>query len=120
MGFPVLGAYHLGGYRLPGLGLLQSTQVVAGGARLMEGEPIIEARDLHKEFVLQMQRASLKGLVLSGRRRTKQLIKALNGIDLTIMPGEAVALVGRNGSGKSTFLSLVGKIYLPTSGSLEV
>jgi ABC-type polysaccharide/polyol phosphate transport system ATPase subunit len=82
--------------------------------------PIIEARDLYKTFTLKLHRGSLKGLVLSGGRMQKKVVEALRGLNASIQPGESVALLGRNGSGKSTFLSLVGRIYLPTSGTLAV
>lgn len=42
----------------------------------------------------------------------------LDGLDLRIDPGEAVALIGRNGSGKSTALRLIAGIYEPTSGAV--
>ncbi len=86
----------------------------------MGTQPIIEARDLHKTFVLSLHTASLKSRLLSRGKHTRQEVNALQGLDLAIQPGEAVALVGRNGSGKSTFLSLVGRIYLPSSGTLAV
>jgi ABC-type polysaccharide/polyol phosphate transport system ATPase subunit len=44
----------------------------------------------------------------------------LEGLDLQIERGEAVALIGRNGSGKSTALRLIAGIYPPTSGTVEV
>ena len=80
----------------------------------------IAARQLRKEFVVSQEAGSLKRRLLSRRRPTRQLITALEGIDLTIPAGQTVALVGRNGSGKSTLLSLVGKIYKWTSGDLVV
>lgn len=86
----------------------------------MGTQPIIEARELHKEFLLALHPGSLKARLLSRGRTEKRRVEALKGIDLTIQPGESVALVGRNGSGKSTFLSLVGRIYRPTAGTLEV
>lgn len=88
--------------------------------RPVPGQPIIEAHDLHKTFTLKLHRGSLKALVLSGGRVRKHVVPALQGLNVSIQPGEAVALLGRNGSGKSTFLSLVGRIYLPTSGTLAV
>jgi ABC-type polysaccharide/polyol phosphate transport system ATPase subunit len=45
---------------------------------------------------------------------------ALDGISLEIRRGEKVAIIGRNGAGKSTFLKLVTKVIRPSAGSLEV
>ena len=45
---------------------------------------------------------------------------ALDGINLEIRRGEKVAIIGRNGAGKSTFLKLVTNVIQPTAGSLEV
>jgi ATP-binding cassette subfamily B protein len=44
---------------------------------------------------------------------------ALAGIDLTITPGETVAVVGRTGAGKSTLVKLVARFYDPTSGAVR-
>jgi ABC-type polysaccharide/polyol phosphate transport system ATPase subunit len=44
----------------------------------------------------------------------------LQGLDLRIAHGEAVALIGRNGSGKSTALRLIAGIYPPSEGTIEV
>jgi homopolymeric O-antigen transport system ATP-binding protein len=45
---------------------------------------------------------------------------ALGGINLDVRRGEKVAIIGRNGAGKSTFLKLVTNVIQPTSGSLRV
>ncbi|HMO18936.1 MAG TPA: ABC transporter ATP-binding protein [Oligoflexia bacterium] len=45
--------------------------------------------------------------------------KALDSISLTFQPGSSTALVGRNGSGKSTILKLIAGIYTPDKGSVE-
>ncbi|MGH3490329.1 MAG: ATP-binding cassette domain-containing protein [Actinopolymorphaceae bacterium] len=41
----------------------------------------------------------------------------LRGVDLRIAPGETLALVGATGSGKTTFTSLVPRLYEPTRGT---
>lgn len=45
---------------------------------------------------------------------------ALDGLHLTIKPGETVALVGRTGAGKSTFISLVPRFYDPQEGNVLI
>jgi len=45
---------------------------------------------------------------------------ALDGISLTVRPGEFVTLVGASGCGKSTLLNLVSGLDSPTSGSVQV
>jgi subfamily B ATP-binding cassette protein MsbA len=53
------------------------------------------------------------GFTYAGSSRT-----ALERIDLTIKPGETVALVGQSGSGKSTLVSLLPRFYDPTRGRI--
>lgn len=47
-------------------------------------------------------------------------VKALDGINLTVERGEFVAIVGSSGSGKSTFLNMIGGLDVPTSGEVIV
>ncbi|WP_180686364.1 ABC transporter ATP-binding protein [Streptomyces gossypiisoli] len=51
---------------------------------------------------------------------TRGRIQALRHINLTITPGETIALMGRNGAGKSTLLSALVGLVQPTSGSVRV
>jgi ATP-binding cassette subfamily B protein len=46
--------------------------------------------------------------------------QALQNINLTIKPGEIVALVGENGSGKTTLIKLLCRLYDPTSGTITI
>lgn len=48
------------------------------------------------------------------------LVKALDGIDLTVSKGEFVSVVGTSGSGKTTLLHMLGGLDTPTAGSVEV
>ncbi|MCB1118487.1 MAG: ABC transporter ATP-binding protein [Chlamydiia bacterium] len=47
-------------------------------------------------------------------------VDLLKGIDLTVNPGESVAIIGRSGEGKSTLLQILGTLDSPTSGSLAI
>ncbi|MBE9041274.1 ABC transporter ATP-binding protein [Oscillatoriales cyanobacterium LEGE 11467] len=45
---------------------------------------------------------------------------ALKNINLTVSPGETIALVGENGSGKTTLITLLCRLYEPTEGNISI
>ncbi len=68
-----------------------------------EQEPIIRCENLVKIY------------------KTKDIeVLALQGMDINIAPGELMAIVGNSGSGKSTFLNMLGGLDRPTAGKLYV
>src|SRR5579875_1664287 len=46
--------------------------------------------------------------------------EALSGIDLTIQPGETIAVVGSTGSGKTSLVNLIPRLFDPSSGAVEL
>ena len=63
-------------------------------------KPIIKIENLKREF-----------------KMGDEIVHALKGIDLTINEGEFVTIMGTSGSGKSTFLNVLGCLDQPTSGT---
>ena len=85
------------------LGASATTQAPGAGAALVRVE------NLSKEFP-----AGTTGII-GGTRLT---VKAVQGVDLEISPGETLGLVGESGSGKSTLGRLILKLLEPTEGKV--
>jgi len=68
-------------------------------------ETLLEVRGLHKQFVIHA---------------VGRVVPALRGVDLSVGPGEHVALVGRSGAGKSTLLKCVWRSCLPSAGEIRL
>ncbi|WP_425956674.1 ABC transporter ATP-binding protein [Xylanimonas sp. McL0601] len=61
----------------------------------------------------------LRGLVKEFRT-TSGVVRAVDGLDLRIEPGEVVAFLGPNGAGKTTTIDMVLGLAVPTDGSVQV
>lgn len=88
-------------------------------------EPIIEISHLSKAFTLERRRYGLKNILLhlpqyiKDRTSTRRHI-ALNDITLSIRQGEKIGLIGHNGCGKTTLLSVIGGVYKQYNGTVVV
>jgi putative ABC transport system ATP-binding protein len=65
--------------------------------------PIVELRDVHLKLASQAGEVNI-----------------LRGVDLAMMPGESLAVVGPSGSGKSTMMMIVAGLERPTHGSVRI
>jgi ABC-type polysaccharide/polyol phosphate transport system ATPase subunit len=87
-------------------------------------EPAIECRAVAKRFYVYSHRASsLREWFVSTLLRRPVEVRVpgfrIHGLGITVSKGEAVALIGSNGSGKSSILRLMAGIYLPSEGSVR-
>lgn len=81
----------------------------------------IEVKDLTKKFKVYFDKGSqLKEKILFRGRNRYEERWVLNGVSFEIKKGEAIGLIGHNGSGKSTTLKLLSKIIYPDTGSIEM
>lgn len=86
-------------------------------------EPIIEVRDLGVQFVRNRRRnLRLREMVIHGFRRQpdQEMFWPLRHVDFDIQPAEAVGVIGKNGTGKSTLLKLIAGVLLPDEGTVAV
>jgi len=81
---------------------------------------ILEARGLTKVFRQPDKRPGLRGSLRHLVRPQWNERVAVDGIDLTVEAGEAVAYVGPNGAGKSTTVKMLTGILVPTAGTVRV
>jgi len=72
-------------------------------------QPILKVDDLKMHFPVK------EGIFLN----TKKFNRAVDGVSLTIQPGETLGLVGESGCGKSTLGRCISRLYQPTSGSIQ-
>ena len=95
--------------------------------KISNNEPIIELENVTLEIPLfsasdfNLKKKLIKSVTGGTFQRDskKTSIKALDSINLTVRPGEKIALIGHNGSGKTSFIRLISGIYEPTRGYLK-
>jgi putative ABC transport system ATP-binding protein len=85
--------------------MIEQRQAAAAGPAAVDAPapPQIAARDLVKTY-----------------RMGDSVIGALQGISVEVRRGEYLAVTGASGSGKSTFMNLIGALDTPSSGSLKI
>jgi len=86
-------------------------------------EPIITVENVSMRFNLEEERTtSLKEYfikLIKGQLRFNEFY-ALKNVSFDIKKGDSVALIGKNGSGKSTMLKIIAGVLYPTTGSVSV
>jgi ABC-type polysaccharide/polyol phosphate transport system ATPase subunit len=87
---------------------------------MMEPGTIV-AENVSRRFKVYPQRhVTLKEAIVRRRHLRPVEVWALRDVSLRIEPGESVGFMGRNGSGKTTFLRLLAGVFRPSSGRLAV
>jgi ABC-2 type transport system ATP-binding protein len=92
---------------------------VANGVRRAPSslQPAVEATGLSKSFQIG-RRTLLQRLQREPDQR--QLMKAVDGIDLLVQRGEIFGVLGPNGAGKTTTLRMLGTLLIPSAGEARV
>jgi len=79
--------------------------------------PVFDAntRSFRSDFINSISRNRM----LSNTGNLK-IVDVLKKVNLEVVDGDAVGIVGKNGSGKTSLLRLISRIYEPTSGKVEI
>lgn len=77
----------------------ESSESARGEATATREQPLLSMRGIEKSF---------------------PGVRALDGVDLTLHPGEILALLGENGAGKSTLIKMLGGAHAPDAGTIEI
>lgn len=77
------------------------------------GAPLIEVKGLTKTYLVR------GGLWRRLMRQPPEVLRAVDGVDLTIYPGEVFGLVGESGSGKTTLGRCLLRLIEPTGGEVR-
>jgi ABC-2 type transport system ATP-binding protein len=83
--------------------------------------PSIIVHDVHKKFRLKHAHSFKEAFVSRiKKKKTVSTFEALKGVSFTINEGESVAIMGNNGSGKSTMLKLISGVLEPDQGEILI
>ena len=77
-------------------------------------------QDLQSWWARLRRKPDPNARIETARHLEGDILRALNGIDLTVYQGECVGIIGGNGAGKSTLLKLISRVCSPTSGSIDL
>jgi len=86
-------------------------------------EPAIELRDVGVRYRVPKETiASLKEYAIRKFQRRLEYgeLRALRGVNLTVLPGERVGVVGSNGAGKSSLFKVIARVRRPSEGRVIV
>lgn len=87
----------------------------------MKNDIVVQVENVKKSFKIYYDRnKTLKDILSMPGRGREEKREVLKGINFCVHKGEAVALIGKNGCGKSTMLKLLTKIIYPDSGNITV
>ena len=86
---------------------------------LVEQEPGISFNDQNTARVIRGE-LCLENITFSYEQDDREKTNVLKGVNLSIKPGEKVALLGQTGCGKSSLLSLITREWLPDSGHIRL
>ena len=91
----------------------------------IDAQPVISFKNVSKRFTFSREQPqSVQETLISifGRRQRhpKKDLWAVRDLSFDLYPGQALGIIGRNGSGKSTVLKLIARILRPTSGQVSV
>lgn len=87
----------------------------------MSNHIAIKAENVSKSYRLQKHRTFKEFLpALIGRQETVIRFDALSHLNIEVKKGESLGILGRNGSGKSTFLKIIAGVTKPSDGRITV
>jgi len=81
---------------------------------------VIDVRGLTKHYRVHKRPPGLGAALRSLVHRSYETVRAVDGIDFSVAPGERVGFLGPNGAGKTTTLKMLSGLLHPTSGEVRV